>query len=112
MEKAQSPEAETLRRIKDFIPVPWDKAWEYANMGYPVFITTPKPEVGNAGHIAIAYPIESDIESKIKDKDNVLDMGMVVQAGNSNGLKLLSEGFPSTLLKSQGKVYIYLGHLK
>ncbi|MBX9733499.1 MAG: hypothetical protein K2U26_18360 [Cyclobacteriaceae bacterium] len=101
-----------LPTLKDFIPVTWDKAWEYTNMGYPVFITTPKPDDGPAGHIAIAYPIDTDNENKIKNKDDVLDDGMVVQAGNSNGLMPLSEGFPSTLLKSQGKVYIYLGYLK
>lgn len=103
---------ENLLSNKDFVPLTWDKVWEYANMGYPVFITIPK--IGPAGHIAIAYPIDQNIEQDIIGVDEALDKGMVVQAGNKNGLMSLKEGFSLTAdqLQSKASIYVYLGYLK
>jgi hypothetical protein len=81
-------------------------------MGYPVFITTPKPQGGDAGHIAIAYPIETSAASTIEGLSDALTIGKVVQAGDSNGLKVLNGGFKSSDLENGGTAYVYLGYLK
>jgi hypothetical protein len=101
-----------LPGIKAFISIPWDKVWEYGNMGYPVFITTPKPPGGDAGHIAVAYPIKNEEETTINDLSSALTKGRIVQAGSSNGLKMLNEGFDVSDLEDSGTAYIYLGYLK
>ena len=102
---------DALPSNKNFIAVSWSKAWEYANLGYPVFITTPK--IGPAGHIAICYPVAEAIASEITDASKSLTLGMVVQAGSSNGLKSVGNGFGLTASAFQDKarVYIYLGYL-
>lgn len=104
---------DNLPNIKDFVPITWDKAWEYANLGYPVFITTPKPLDGDAGHIALAYPISSIDEVKITDRpETALEIGMVVQAGSDNGLMLVGSAFKGSDFVKYGTAYIYLGYLK
>jgi hypothetical protein len=98
-----------LPSIKDFVSIDWDVAWTYANLGFPVVISTPK--VGDAGHIAIAFPVDSETQTKIKDVSSALEYGKIVQAGSTNGLKSLTSGFGGNVIKSSGKVYIYLGYL-
>jgi hypothetical protein len=100
-----------LPKLKDFVPLAWDKVWAYANLGYPVFITTPK--IGPAGHIAIAFPVDEVTKNDIKDVANVLAKGKIVQAGGSNGLKSVSDGFglDEAEFKAKATAYLYLGYL-
>jgi hypothetical protein len=102
---------ENLSSKIEFVAATWDKAWEYVNLGYPVFITIAKLEGGDAGHIAIGFPIDPTIENEIGNLDDALENGQIVQAGSSAGMKSLVNGFGSAPLKATGKVYVYLGYL-
>jgi hypothetical protein len=100
-----------LKTNEDFVPITWDKAWVYANLGYPVFITTPK--VGPAGHIAIVFPVDDNVCNRITDPATALTLGKVVQAGGTNGLMTVNAGFSfsESEFKNKATVYVYLGYL-
>lgn len=95
----------SLPNMDDFILLEWNEVWEYTNLGFPVFITT--PSTGQAGHIAIAYPTTI----KIADIQSAYSNGKIVQAGSTNGVKNINEVWSEMALKNQATSYVYVGHL-
>lgn len=107
-----------LGGLPDFIELDWSEVWKYTNAGFPVYIVTPKN--GQAGHIAIAFPIDFNKAIEIKeDGENIYNNGLVVQAGGGNGKRTISEVWikqsdaenDKRFFKTLGKAYLYLGHL-
>ncbi len=77
-------------------------------------ITT--PQIGPAAHIGFAYPVDLSFAletSKLEDGlalEKMRTAGWVVQAGNTVGKVMLTDGFPAGALKD-ANVYVYLGYL-
>lgn len=93
-----------------FIPLDWSEIWTYTNSGFPVFITTPSS--GQAGHIAIAYPISQEDATNIHKVENVYTKGKVVQAGATNGVMAIEMAWKNKeFFKNNAKAYVYLGYL-
>ncbi len=105
-----------LPKNEDFVLLDWNEAWFYASIGYPVFITTPKPANGPAAHIGFAYPISLDVatqllkSSKEDAKSELVDnkIGMTVQTGAKIGKMPVAEGFGNLV---GARIYVYLGYL-
>jgi hypothetical protein len=101
---------------EDFVKLTWQEAWFYASIGYPVFITTPKPEKGPAAHIGFAYPLSLTLAleiTKLTEASAINELvkggkGITVQSGSSIGKMQLKDGFSSI---AGAKIYVYLGHL-
>ncbi len=107
-----------VAKLPTFIELEWNEVWKYTNAGFPVYIVTPKLEELPAGHIAIAYKIDSDKLDNIEKPSSARDNGKVVQAGNVKekfGILNLSNALSADYFTNENckaKAYLFLGHIK
>jgi len=103
--------------LPDFIELDWSEVSKYTNAGFPVYIVTPQPEGGPAGHIAISYPgttvdiSKNDKEARGKFYGSIAE---VVQAGPLIGKMLVNQAWGKNskdIFINKAKVYLFLGHL-
>lgn len=107
-----------LPTLPTFIELDWNEVWKYTNAGFPVYIVTPKLDKLPAGHIAIAFKIDSDKLDDIEKPSTARDIGKVVQAGNDEekfGILNLSNALSEKYFDvkdCKAKAYLFLGHIK